>query len=234
MSTKKNLKEERVRTRARQRFIQKLTIGTVLVIIVAIGVFLAVNAKSEPLDPKLLYKNQPMLGKADAPVKIVEFGDFKCSHCKFFTDNEFPKIKKEFIDTGIASFYFINVHLSGLGVDSLTAASAAEAVYAQKPSAFWDYYKAIYNAQQSVEIQWATPDRLVQIARDNNIDVDLERLRKDITNEKYDDVVIEDTRLMSSFKVGGTPTIFINGELTKATTYEQLKPLILKAKDAKK
>ena len=232
MSVKSQRKEQRSRERQQRSFIQKLVIGTVLVIAIAVGVVLMINSSSEPVKDGSIYDNQPMLGDANAPVKIVEFGDFQCPSCKYFTEKIFPKIKKDFIDTKKAQFYFVNYQF--LGADSFNAGIATESVFKQKPSAFWDYYKAIYNAQQPVEIQWATPDRLVQIARDNNIDVDLERLRKDITNEKYDDVVIEDTRLMSSFKVGGTPTIFINGELTKATTYEQLKPLILKAKDAKK
>ena len=48
----------------------------------------------------------------------------------------------------------------------MTAAEAAESVRSQNPDAFWSYYEALYAAQGDETTEWATPERLVQIAKD--------------------------------------------------------------------
>ena len=40
------------------------------------------------------------LGKADAPVKLVEYASMSCGHCAQFNNTEFPQLKAKYIDTG--------------------------------------------------------------------------------------------------------------------------------------
>lgn len=226
MSDKTDRKQQRVRARARANMLRKLVMGTVLVLVIGLGVFIAINASSEPPPEELLYENKPRIGKADAPVKLAEFGDYKCSHCKDFTEQIFPLIKKDFIDTGIVNFHFIGVHLSGLGYDSLVAAGAAESVYRQNPDAFWDYYKAVYAAQEDAGTPWATKEKLLGIARNSNLKIDYDRLAKDIEEETYKDVVLDNTKLFNKMRATGTPTLVLNGEIIDYSSYDELKKLI--------
>ena len=47
-----------------------------------------------------LYADDMILGKADAPVTIIEYASLTCPHCAHFAANTFPQIKKDLIDTG--------------------------------------------------------------------------------------------------------------------------------------
>ncbi len=40
------------------------------------------------------------MGKADAPVTIIEYSSLTCPHCAKFHIDTFPKVKSEWIDTG--------------------------------------------------------------------------------------------------------------------------------------
>lgn len=67
-----------------------------------------VGKSQENTASRINYTGQPMMGKKDAPVKIAEFGDYKCIYCYQFEMTIFPKLKKDFIDTGKVQYYFMN------------------------------------------------------------------------------------------------------------------------------
>ena len=54
------------------------------------------------LEPTIAHVTSPrVLGKDDAPIKVVEFFSMTCSHCASFHNNTFPDVKKRLIDTGM-------------------------------------------------------------------------------------------------------------------------------------
>lgn len=63
--------------------------------------------KQPPID------GQPTLGDPDAPITVVEFGDFKCPACKAWGENIFPQLVNDYVDTGQVKFSFINVLFHG-------------------------------------------------------------------------------------------------------------------------
>ena len=87
--------------------------------------------------------DEPVRGKADAPVTIIEFGDFQCPYCgKFFAEVE-PFIKSAFIDTGKAKMVY--KPLAFLGQESVDAATAAECAADQ--GKFWEMHDAIFGSE---------------------------------------------------------------------------------------
>ncbi len=56
------------------------------------------------------------LGNADAPLTIIEYASFTCSHCAAFHDENFPKLKAEYIDTGKVKFIQRDVYFDALGL----------------------------------------------------------------------------------------------------------------------
>ena len=63
------------------------------------------------------YSTQQSLGKDDAPVKVVEFGDFKCPACRTWDVTVLPRLKEEYIDKGKVQLYFINFPFIGKDSD---------------------------------------------------------------------------------------------------------------------
>lgn len=196
-----------------------LTVGILAVIVVIV---LGINNQSKPFE--FDYEAMPVLGSVDAPVKIVEFGDYKCPICRDFSQQIKPQLEKEFIETGKASFYFANY--SFIGKDSVTAALAAEAVYQQNNDAFWTYNQAIYDNQQNENIEWATPEHLVQLAKDAKLPIDFDLLKSDIENKTYQKQVDRDNSLVRPLNIGGTPTVFVNGKAVSNLDYATIKSTI--------
>ncbi|MFF2089136.1 DsbA family protein [Paenibacillus sp. NPDC058174] len=199
-----------------------LTLAFVAVIAVII---IGLNQQGKPAN--FDYASLPTQGSSEAPVKLVEFGDFKCPSCQFFAQNIKPQLEKDFIETGKASLSFVNYTF--IGPDSVTAALAAEAVHQQNPEAYWTYYKTLYDNQQDERIQWATPDHLVQLAKDANLPIDFDLLRSDIDKKTYQKRVDKDNDSVRPLNVTGTPTLFINGKkYTGSMDYASIKATIEK------
>ena len=56
-------------------------------------------------DPSVVHVTSPrILGKVDAPIKVMELFSMTCSHCASFHNNTFPDVKKRLINTGMVRF----------------------------------------------------------------------------------------------------------------------------------
>jgi protein-disulfide isomerase len=208
ISYKDQRRNERLEEEARKKKMRigMLAAGAVLAIALIVFAVIQANkpAKGFPFD----YASQPTIGQANAPVKIAEFGDFKCPICKTFAATIYPQLKKDFIDTGKVQMSFINFSF----IDGSTpAAIAAESVFHQNKAAFWPYYDAIYKNQQDEKTDWATSDYLTNIAKTEKLPVDYDLLKKDIDGKAYEKEVTADNSIAKSANVSGTPSIFING-----------------------
>ena len=63
-----------------------------------------------------LYDDDMILGKADAPVTIIEYASLTCPHCAHFAANTFPQIKKDLIDTGKVRWVYRDFPLDRLAL----------------------------------------------------------------------------------------------------------------------
>lgn len=189
------------------------------VVIIALLVFFAMNSgkdnpaqqaeTEEPLEYEFTYEGQPSIGDENAPIKIAEFGDYSCSHCKDFHDVIYPEIKKDFIDTGKVQFFFINFPF--IDDDSVNIAKGGEAVLAQNEEAFWDYHDLVYEQEQSEE-QWTTVDVLTELVTDNMPNIDADQFKEDLENNAQVSALNEDLTIVKEAGVTSTPTMFINGK----------------------
>ena len=155
-------------------------------------------------------EEQPMLGDPEAPVTIVTFEDFKCPVCQRFEQTVMPRLEEELIETGRANVVFINYQF--LGPDSTTAGIAGECVYQQSEELFWEYKTIVFRAQGPESQQWATPQRLVQLAREYVPDIDADQLAECLDERRYEDEVLQDRRTAEAAGATGTPTVFVDGE----------------------
>ncbi|GGA43054.1 hypothetical protein GCM10007416_15130 [Kroppenstedtia guangzhouensis] len=223
---------------AKSNRMQNLTLVTVIVLFLGLGVFALVNniiggnkETGEPgqeakVDEKVfVYDKQPVLGNRDAPVRIVEFGDYKCPTCKKFAEEIYPKLKKDYLDNDKAGFYFINNQF--LGKDSITAGIAGEAVHEQNPEIFWKFHDAIFEHQGNESEAWATKDFLVKLAKQAAPGIDYDKLEQAIDKETYKQQVEQDKAIAVQSGVRSVPTLFINGRpVPDSFDYEGIKKMI--------
>lgn len=108
------------------------------------------------------------LGKADAKVTIIEYGDFQCPYCgKFFNDVE-PFMKSAFIDTGKARLVY--KPLAFLGQESEDAAVAVAC--AQQQGKFWEMHNAIFTAEYK-EVEQMIARKIESSENNGNLTFDL-------------------------------------------------------------
>ncbi|MCM3131067.1 thioredoxin domain-containing protein (plasmid) [Paenibacillus urinalis] len=213
---------------------KKLVIFTSLIIILLLSLFLInqMNQKSE--NPAMVFEdapvteNQPTLGSKESKVSIVEFGDFKCPSCKAWEEEMKPRITKDFIETGKASFSYINVLFHE--EESRTGALAAEAIWIQDPEAYWTFHKELFNAQPQTEQHdelWLTSEKVLEIAKQFTPTIYLQKLENDMKSMQIQEQVNIDNELVLKYNVQQTPTIMINNVMvSNPFDYDEISSLI--------
>ncbi len=86
-----------------------------------------------------------LLGDPNAPVTIVEFGDFECPLCGRFASMEEPDIRSRLVQTGMANFRFLDFPIPEIHPNTLAASLAASCAADQ--GKFWEMHDEIFNRQ---------------------------------------------------------------------------------------
>lgn len=222
----------------KSRDMQGIVVGTILVLVLVLGIYSVYNqffGNTQQATDRVYaidYTGQPTLGKTDAKVKVMEFGDYKCPICKQFHETILPQLKKDYIDTGKVSFSFTNTQI--LGPDSLTASEVGEAVYKQNPEAFWKFHDVIYKNQGEETQQWATPAFLVDLIKKNVPEVNANQIATDLKNKTFQKQAQEDNAKFDATGITGVPAIFVNGKyIENGLNYSDIKAAIEKELQAK-
>jgi len=147
----------------------------------------------------------PVEGQDDAPITIIEFGDYQCPNCKQWFQEQKSSITSDYILTGIAKLYFIDS--AWVGDDSIIAAEASYC--ADDQGKFMEYHSTLYNNQAGIQDGWASSDSLKQFAID--LGLDSEMFDECLDSEKYSDRISYNTEVATSNGVEGTPHFFIVG-----------------------
>ncbi len=164
-----------------------------------------------------------IIGNIDAKISIIAFESMTCSHCADFHKNVFPKLKEEYLDTGIAKIEFRHFPLD-------MAAFNASKVSQCKNDGNSDILEALYANQQKwvkgSSIQEANKN-LQKFLKNQGFNIDFDSC---INNKEIEDFVLND-RIdgTKNFKVSSTPTIIINNKkFEKTLNYKNLKKALEK------
>ncbi|MBS4201596.1 thioredoxin domain-containing protein [Bacillus sp. FJAT-49732] len=184
-------------------------IGIVAICIIGIIVLKDVQQESVVID----YENQPFLGEETAPVEIVEFGDYKCPHCKEFNDSIFPIINEQLVETGKAKFYFINYAF--ISPDSTSSARFAETVYQELGNdKFWKFHHLLFANQvkESEEINLFTNEFLEAVLVEIASPEETKQVMLAYNEGKGDAALKKDLAMAKNLGISSTPSIYIDGK----------------------
>jgi Na+/H+ antiporter NhaA len=150
---------------------------------------------SDDVDPE----RDHIRGALDAPVTLVEYGDYQCPYCGQAED----VIRELLFSFGDELRYvWRHLPLNDVHPSAQLAAEAAEAAAAQ--GAFWPMHDALLAHQDEL-----LPVHLRRRAEDLGLDV--ERFRDELRRREHLPRVGEDVASADASSVAGTPTFFING-----------------------
>ncbi len=151
-------------------------------------------------------------GPLDAPVTLLEYGDYECPHC----GRAFPIVHEVRKRLGARlRFVFRNFPLKEAHEHAEHAAEAAQAAGAQ--GRFWEMHEAIFRDQGHLE------DRDL-VARARKLGLDVTRFEQELETGVHAKKVRGDFRSGVRSGVNGTPTFFING--TRYDGSWELEPLL--------
>ena len=145
----------------------------------------------------------PILGNPNAPITMVEFGDYQCTFCsKFFHETE-NSIITNYVKTGKVKILFKDYII--LGQDSMNAANAAHCANDQK--SFWKYHSMLYNNWAGEDTGWADLAHLHEFA--NTLGLDMDVFSTCMSDLKWNELVNLSSKDGQKLGVSGTPTFFV-------------------------
>jgi protein-disulfide isomerase len=151
-----------------------------------------------------------VLGKADAPVTIVEYASMTCPHCAAFSKTTFPQLKTKYIDTGKVRFVFREFPLDDLAAAAAMMARCIDKENGEKAMAV---IEVLFASQDKWAVRNPIPP-LQQIGKQAGLsEKAFDECLKD--QKLYNDVLAMRERASKEYKVESTPTLFVNGKMIK-------------------
>lgn len=244
MAGKKKQQKNRVQSRADSRRAQRviqarkqkrkrtLTMigGAVAVALIVVVVLILFNrdttpaAANEPVYPPPELADVPMdgmtMGDPNAPVTVIEFGDFQCPACGQFARFVEPELIQDYVATGKVLFKY---HIMAfIGEESREAAEAA--LCARDQGKFWEMHTALFHNQVGENDGAFSSERLEEIAR--SVNLDMAQFNQCMDENTYEDEVMQSAEEAVEQKIQSTPSFLVNGELVVGGDYARLREAI--------
>ncbi len=162
-------------------------------------------------------------GNKNAKIIIIAYESLTCSHCAEFHKNVYPKLKKDYIDTGIAKIEFRHFPLD------MAAFNASKIAQCGKDQGL-EILESLYSNQQ----KWVKGSTVEDL--NNNLKKYLETINfnlnfdKCINDKEIENFVLNDRiEGAKNFDINATPTIIINDKkFDKSLNYKNLKKFLEK------
>jgi protein-disulfide isomerase len=139
------------------------------------------------------------IGRADAPVTLVEFADYQCPFCKRFHTDAYAELKKNYIDTGKVRFVSRDLPLD-FHPFAMKAAEAARCAGDQNK--YWELRDALYSNA-------APPNDDVIKKAVESLSLDAKGFQACMDSDKYKADVQKDASEAATLQISGTPTFVL-------------------------
>lgn len=161
------------------------------------------------------------LGSPDAPVTVIEYGDYQCPGCAQFARDVEPRLVAEYVATGLVRFEFRDYPFlddRDGGGESDNAAAAAEAALDQ--DAFWPFHATLYANQYGENGGAFAEERLLAMAE--SLGLDPERFKAALDDAATRNAVDAMTQEARTLGLMGTPSFTVNGRVIEYDGYDGL------------
>ena len=211
--------------------VPSLAIGAVIASITIVAVIFGINGsldkqellfeptpKIDQIGPAKITMNtfvsngSPVLGNPNAPITLVEFGDYQCHYCNVFFQSIERDIIKNYVETGKVKIIFKDYNI--IGPDSINASHGAHC--ATEQGLFWEYHDILYSNWTGENNGWASTSNLTIFAQEINADMDM--WTECMNKKTYSKTIMESNNDAKTLELTGTPAFFVinsNGEVSK-------------------
>lgn len=166
----------------------------------------------KPKDTHL--EGRPVLGKADAKVKIIAFSDFSCHYCAQ-ASKVLEILMKEYGDDVALIFKHLPLDEKGPGAQ---ASAWFIAIAQQDEPKAWEFYKTMYaNRDQLLSEGEPFIKKTAQ-----NLGIDIKRAQKDAQSKKVKEIMTQDQEDAQKLGIEGTPYFLVNDLVVRGAIPQEL------------
>ena len=180
---------------------------------------LAANTVQAAPAPLPIAQNMPsdrVLGRADAPITIIEYASYTCSHCANFTNQVLPELKKRYIDTGMAKLIFRDLPTAPLQV----SASLAALTRCSAPDKFFDVTEYLMAGQEAAfrsnDLSSWMRGAIAHSGRTE------EQLVQCMSEVSVRETLNADVQAAQASGINGTPALYVNGKRVASYSLEDM------------
>ena len=203
------------------------TIASITIVIVILGMNISFNdqglliepaPKMEQVEPAeitmgtFVSNGSSILGNPNAPITLVEFGDYQCHYCNVFFESIEEDIIKNYVETGKVKMIFKDYNI--IGPDSVRASQGAHC--ANEQGLFWEYHDILYTNWTGENNGWASGTNLANFAQEINLN--MKKWTECMMEQKHSQTILNSNDDAKALGLTGTPAFFIinsNGDVTK-------------------
>ncbi len=154
-------------------------------------------------------EGDPYIGRPDAPVTVVEYGDYQCPNCRQFATEVLPWLRQTWLGRG-----FVRVVYRDFAIRGEASVRAAEAAHcAGEQGRYWSYHDAAFAAQGKADGEAYSRGVLLGIASDLGLDTGA--VAECLNSRRYQSKVETSTQFGYDQGFEGTPTFIVNGRVTQ-------------------
>jgi protein-disulfide isomerase len=161
----------------------------------------SLSATSTPSDHRVNVSvgNAPSIGPANAPVTIIEFGDYQCPYCKLWHEQVYDRLMANY--PGQVRFVYRDFPLP-MHPEALPAAEAADCALQQNE--YWKFHDALFGQQYGLGRQ-----AYDQYARD--LGLNMGAFDSCLDSHQVQSTINASAQYGAGLGIDSTPTFFING-----------------------
>jgi protein-disulfide isomerase len=228
MSKRQEIRQRRQREKTRNRLlIVLLVVGGALFIALALilpGIQQTKNANATAtqvaaspvivITPEAINApiNGTSMGDPNAPVKVDVYEDFRCSACKFYSQNIEPLIIQNYVDLGKVLYsYHTFIVIDSFDNSGASDQAANAALCAADQGHFWEYHNTLFANQITEDASLFSNERLVTMAQ--NVNLDMTAFNQCFQEKRFSSTIQADISKGQSLGITGTPSVFVDGTL---------------------
>lgn len=172
-----------------------------------------------PLGPAVPH----VMGRPDAPVRVIEFGDFECPTCGQFATVTEPDVRKNLVNTGIVVFEFYDLPIR-MHRNTLPAHIAASCAEAQ--GKFWEMHDRLYAGQLEWNGEATTTPKKLFLKYVSDIGIDVKAWERCFDAQEPLARIQASAAEARRLKVPGTPYFYVGNRESGPLRYDQLKRMV--------
>jgi len=195
-------------------------LGLVLSLVMLSSLSIATPARAQTLAP--VSPSDRVLGRADAPVTVIEYASFSCPGCAAWHRDIFPAFKARFIDTGRVRLVFRNLPTA----PAREAFAAAAIARCARPERFFDVARSLFQGQELLLSGASAPWFANAIGESGRTRAEISACFEDPATQA---AVNADVQSAAAAGVASTPSFFVNGQAVREPTLARLSAAIAAA-----